>query len=71
MSERPIEVLLHHMPSVAGRAENEWAQGFAKSVLRQSRRARWQPSPKQLGIMQRLVSELLREEDGDLVVVED
>lgn len=67
---RPIEVLLHHLPGVVAKAENDWAREFAKSILRQSRRRSWRPSPKQIGIMQRLVSELLRETE-DFIVIED
>ncbi|MEM9966476.1 MAG: hypothetical protein AAF755_00100 [Pseudomonadota bacterium] len=53
-----IERLLHHMPAVACQAENEWAGGFAKSIIKQSRRRHWKPTPKQLSIMQRLVADL-------------
>lgn len=54
-----IERLLHHMPSVARLAENEWASGFARSIIGQSRRKRgWSPSPKQLSVMRALVSDL-------------
>ena len=53
-----IERLIFHMPSVASLAENEWAADFARSIVRQAKRHGWQPSPKQIGIMRRLVSEL-------------
>jgi hypothetical protein len=52
------ERLLFHMPTVAERATNTWAQGFASSIVRQSRRHNWRPSPKQLTVMRRLVAEM-------------
>lgn len=69
-----IERLLHHMPTVAAHAENEWAAGFARSICRQSRRRGWKPSPKQLPLMRRLVSDLFAHagnEEGDFDVIED
>ena len=39
-------------------AASKWTRGFAKSVLRQSRRRGWEPTPKQLAMMRRLVAEL-------------
>ena len=68
-----IDRLLHHMPSVAAYGENEWAAGFAHSVLGQSRRKSWQPSPKQLSVMRRLVSDLFAhasDEDGEIHLIE-
>lgn len=65
-SERSeVERLLYHMPTVARLAENDWAKGFAKSVVGQSRRKRWYPSEKQVAIMRELVSDLFREEQED------
>jgi len=63
----PVEVLLHHLPSVAAKAENEWAVEFASSIVWQSKRPNWHPSPKQIGIMRRLVADLLTE-DADAVI---
>ena len=60
-----IERLIYHMPTVARLARNEWAAGFAKSVLGQSRRKRWRPSEKQIVIMRELVSDLFRQERED------
>ncbi len=70
MSIRPasndeIERLIYHMPTVARRADDEWAAGFAKSVIGQSRRKRWRPSKKQIAIMRELVSDLFRQEQED------
>ncbi len=70
-----IERLLHHMPTVASLAENEWAKGFALSVTRQSRRRGWAPSQKQLGIMRGLVADLFAygtdmDQGGDIQLIE-
>ena len=69
-----IERLLHHLPTVAQLAEETWAKGFALSVLKQSRRQGWPPTPKQLPVMRGLVSALFtRTEDGaeNIQVIED
>lgn len=62
-----IDRLIYHMPAVAERAENTWAKGFALSVVRQSRRRNWKPSPKQLSVMCGLVSDLFTyaSDEGD------
>ncbi len=66
---RCIEELIWHMPTVAKLATNEWAKSFAESIVRQSRRRGWQPSAKQLALMQRMVGELFtRRDDGDALV---
>ncbi|WP_421906758.1 hypothetical protein [Mameliella sp.] len=68
-----LERLLHYMPTIAREATNEWAKGFAGSVLRQSRRRGWEPSPKQLSMMRRLVSDLFAHgyDEGEIDVIED
>ncbi|WP_421904642.1 hypothetical protein [Mameliella sp.] len=53
-----LERLLFYMPTVAERATNTWAQSFATSIVRQSRRRNWRPSQKQLSMMRRLVAEM-------------
>lgn len=68
-----IERLLHHLPTVAQSAENDWAEGFAKSITRQARRKGWKPSQKQLSIMRRLVADLFAHGSnvgGDFEVIE-
>jgi hypothetical protein len=60
-----IERLLFHMPTVACLAPTEWAAGFAKSVIGQSRRKHWRPSEKQIVVMRELVSDLFRQEQED------
>ncbi|MDF0599920.1 hypothetical protein P1J78_04165 [Psychromarinibacter sp. C21-152] len=67
---RSTEELIHHMPAVRDKAENDWSRGFAASIVRQSRRRHWKPSQKQEAIMRRLVSELFHE-TNDLEVIED
>lgn len=66
-AELSVEACLYWLEAVAARATNEWARGFAKSVLRQSRRRGWKPSPKQAAVMRRLVSEHLSDEVPDLI----
>ncbi|KZX94487.1 MULTISPECIES: hypothetical protein [unclassified Sulfitobacter] len=69
-----IERLLHHLPTVAQLAEEPWVEGFAKSVLKQSRRRGWSPSPRQLPVMRQLVNALFTRTDGgadDIQMIED
>lgn len=71
--QRTIEELLFHWPTVVRLAQNDWAKDFAKSVSLQSRRRNCTPSPKQLGIMQRMVADLFvprAYEDVDFPVIE-
>lgn len=70
-----IERLLFHMPAVARSAGSEWTKGFAKSVIKQSYRKGWKPSPKQLSVMRELVSDLFihapdAEQEGDIQLIE-
>ncbi len=68
-----IERLLHYMPTVAEQAGETWAKGFARSIVRQSRRRGWKPTEKQLPVMQRLVSELFTDrctDPEDIQVIE-
>ncbi|MBY6163250.1 hypothetical protein KUV73_20370 [Mameliella alba] len=67
-----LERLLHHMPTIAREATNEWAKSFAGSIVRQSKRRGWKPSPKQLSMMRRLVSDLFAHgyEGGEVDVIE-
>ena len=68
-----VEELIFHMPAVEREAENTWARGFAASIRRQSRHRKWRPSPKQIGMMRRLVSEMFtqRAEPNDIIIMED
>jgi hypothetical protein len=61
-----VESLVYWLEPVACRATNDWTRTFARSVLRQSRRRGWKPSPKQEAIMHRLLSEHLSDEEPDL-----
>ncbi len=67
---RSIEEALFHMPAVARLATNEWAKGFAESIVRQSRRRGWQPSAKQLALMQKMAAELFTRRDDDGALIE-
>jgi len=73
LRELSVDELVFHMPTVARMAGTDWAKGFALSVVAQSRRRNWKPTPKQLGMMRRMVSELftaLRDDDDDLFLIE-
>lgn len=68
--QRSVDELLFHWPAVVRLAENDWAKDFAKSIAMQSRRRHWKPTPKQIGIMQRMVADLFihtGQEDCDLI----
>lgn len=68
-----IDRLVYHMPTVAREAENDWARTFAQSIVKQGRRRNWRPSPKQLSVMRRLVSDLFAHgsnEEGDFELIE-
>ena len=68
-----VERLLHHMPAVAAKAENDFARGFAASVTRQALRKGWWPSQKQLPVMRSLVSNLFAngsDNEGDFDLIE-
>ena len=56
--ERSLEEMLFHWNSVCNRAKDDWTKGFALSIAAASKRRHWKPTPKQLGIMQRMVSDL-------------
>lgn len=70
IGERSADECLHWLPTIARTATDDWACGFAYSILKQSKRRGWQPSPKQLALMRRLVSELFSQDD-DLILIED
>lgn len=65
-----VPKLLRALPAVINDAEDQWAIDFARSVLRQSKRPGWKPSPKQEFIMRQLVGEAVRypsdDRQGDL-----
>lgn len=56
--QRSLDELLHHWRAVIGRAPRGWARDFALSIQKQSGRRGWQPTDKQLGLMQGMVAEL-------------
>lgn len=70
IGERSADECLHWLPTIARTETNDWARAFAYSILKQSKRRGWKPSPKQLALMRRLVSELFAQDD-DLTLIED
>ena len=70
MTGAELERHLFHMPAIASRSSG-WARDFASSIIGQSKRRGWKPSPKQAAMMRRLVAELFTEkQEGELVVIE-
>lgn len=65
-----LALQLHHLDRVARYARDPWSRDFARSVLAQSRRPRWQPSPKQQGVIRRLIADLHQRED-EMLLIED
>lgn len=70
MTPDQIERLLHHMPTVAALATNDWAGKFARSITRQANRPGWRPSAKQINVMRELVSDLFAHAGDELEVTE-
>ena len=65
-----IERLVFYMKAIAGTG-NAWASGFARSILRNSKRPDWNPSEKQLSCMRNLVADLFANGGDDLEVSEE
>ena len=53
-----VERLLFHWPRVVEAAPAGWPRDFALSIVTQSRRRGWSPSPKQADLMRRMVGDL-------------
>lgn len=70
---RTADECLFHWNLVIRTASDDWAKGFSKSIQGQSRRRGWQPTPKQLIFMRRMVSDLFvhrAEDEDDLSLIE-
>lgn len=62
--ERSIDECLHWLPSILRKSElSEWERDFARSILAQSKRRKWKPSPKQIQIMRGLVDDMFAPAD--------
>lgn len=64
-----VERLVYHMKSIAGTGD-AWSTGFARSILRNSKRPGWVPSEKQLSCMRNLVADLFANRSDDPEVIE-
>ena len=64
MNDRTLDELLHHWRLVIGKAPKGWARDFALSIQKARKRPAWEPSPKQLSLMRRMVSELFTHDDA-------
>ena len=65
---RSVEELIWYMPIAGRRARDEWAKAFAESIVKQGRRRNWNPSAKQLAMMQRMVGELFTGPDEGALI---
>jgi len=73
IQERSVEELIFWWPQVVRRAGNDWAKGFALSIMAASRRRNWKPTEKQLGIMRRMVADFFTSkgrDDEDMALIE-
>ena len=72
VGKRTLEELLFHWRAVIGAAPKGWARGFALSVQKQSRKAGWQPTARQLQVMQQMVAELFTDHgnEGEVDLIE-
>ena len=60
-------LLLGHAFSMGRIDANNWAFSFVRSIVRQSERPGWVPSPRQLSSMRALVEGLAEPDDGLLI----
>jgi len=58
MKKHSLDELIYHMRTVASTTPSDWERSFASSILKQSKRAKWTPSAKQMRIMRNLVDDL-------------
>lgn len=64
-----VDELLFRWGRVIAAAKG-WTRGFALSIQRDRKKPGWNPSPKQLAVMQRLVAELPQELPDDVELIE-
>lgn len=70
MSSEELDRLMYYWRRVIATATESWARGFALNIQRQARRSSWRPTPKQAALMRQMVAELLKEADGETVLIE-
>ena len=63
---RPVDALLHHLRGVAD-SKSAFEAGFAKSILKQSKRRNWKPSPKQRALIEQLVGDIFSENECEVL----
>jgi len=64
---RCVDELLFHWPAVVKKAPEGFAKNFARSIAKQSRRRRWEPTEKQRRIMERFVADLFCPDDDAVI----
>ncbi len=68
-----VEELLYWWPSIARRANNVRAKGFALSIQRASRRRNWQPTHIQRSIIRSMVRDMFTPgaaDDDEAILIE-
>lgn len=80
MTEQELEEIMLEWRGVFRWATDPWAISFARSILRHAKRPDWRPSPKQAGMMRRMIAEVRRarpdpetdllSEAGDVTLIE-
>jgi hypothetical protein len=64
MRGRTLDELLHHWRAVIGQAPQGFPRNFALSIQRARRNPDWQPSARQMAVMQTMVAELFTHDEG-------
>lgn len=64
---RPVDLLLHYMPAVARETSDPWVLKFAEDMMAKAHWKNWNPSPKQVAMMNKLVSELFSHTDMEVI----
>ena len=65
-----LKPILQYMRTLASGRDENWATGFARSILRNAKRSSWRPSEKQAAAMRRLFLERLGP-DEEIQLIED
>jgi hypothetical protein len=67
-----VEVILHHWRRVIANCPSGWDRSFALSIMKQSQRGGWMPTPKQYEQMCRMVDDLRDASNSpELLLIED
>lgn len=67
---RSLEHLFFYMPQLARSGASQWERDFADSMSKRAHWKNWQPSPKQIEIMQRMVADMFASDDAALDLID-